>query len=268
MISPTADSLLIAFVLAAALEWSVRRSSLLRRTGFGSLSIALILAAAVSAALSPSYHADPIAGRLPSQILYYVAAGAFAVHAAGLRSAMAGRSSARRHLIGTLLAGVAAYIGGLTVTSLPFPGPGVLELGGIGGFFVTILWVFLIVAIIEASSLLPFAAGLAAILVAFGVQIIDSAWTNLPGFVLSGALIGGVFGRALPDLFPGKSRPMDPAETLTLGYFTACATLAVYIKNYALAVAVFPVLFVAILGVIILTQSLNQSLMLRGGPRG
>lgn len=271
MISPAIDTIVLAFFVTFLLEFAVRLSAsgpkALKKSGpkgvfaVGVLVTLTIMVGIGDGVYTPMNKADP-------SILYWVIGGILVVYTAGLRSDFLRKHSTRRHTIATVAAALLLFVGGLRISFVGIPGLPTLVTGLLIGLVLTILWVFLIVSVIEIGALIPFLAGGAALLMGAATLVFDANHPTWPGHVITGTLMGAILGRGMPELFFAYSRPPEKSEVLVLGFLTACSTLAVYTKTFALTGMVFPVGAAAVIAVLLFTQSMDRSLMLRPTPRG
>lgn len=197
---------------------------------------------------------------------FFLALGGLVLLVAGMTSDF-GRPTSRIPVAGTLLAGVLVFLGGLRITYLGLPGVGSFTLEGAASLLATMAWVFLVVSVVELCALLPLASGAVALVVGSAVILPVGAWRSGVGFVLCGALLGGVAGRLAGELLRARSRPPAKSETLVLGYFVATATLSTFLKSATAAALVLPLVLGAIMVVLLGLQSMDRSLLLRPSPR-
>ncbi len=131
----------------------------------------------------------------------------------------------------------------------------------------TAAWVFLVVSIIELTSLLPLLAGVTALVLAgagwaFRPDLKDAASAALPPLIL-----GAVAGRTLAGLVLGGGRLLEQAATLVLGFFLAAMTVLSFTKTFAMAGVIVPAGVAAVVAVVLLLRAFERSLLLRPTPR-
>ncbi|MCC7391544.1 hypothetical protein IT571_04210 [Candidatus Sumerlaeota bacterium] len=175
--------------------------------------------------------------------------------------------SSRRHFIGTMIAAALLFFGGLRIPFLAIPGIGLQTLGASTGFFLTLLFVFLFVSMIEICASVPVLASLTAVAVGAMVFVPAGANQTFPGQVLCGSLIGAVLGRLLATLATGRERHTDKTEVLMLGYFGAAAALATFIKSFATAGFILPLGVATVTFITLAILSFERTTILRANPR-
>lgn len=258
---------LITFVLQVVTELALGSPGVRpprRRNPRPILSTGLLLACAAMAMATGDV--DMGYPNVPPHGLLWAMGGMALLHIAGLRSDMVGAST-RRHFIATVLAALCLVAGGFRAPVLAIPGMGPVELHGLAGAGLTVLWVLLVVSIFEVCALVPLMAGLAALVVGVGVFLPIDSWKTLPGLILAGVLVGSVAGRSLGNTAMARSHPAEKSEILVLGYTAAVASLATYLKSLTAASLLLPVGIATVVVVVLVSQSFDRSLILRASPR-
>ncbi len=186
---------------------------------------------------------------------------------AGLASDMAGPRS-ERHLAALAAATAIATVAGVVIPFSDFFGLGpFVFFGPAVSIVLTAAWVFLVVSIIELTSLLPMLAGVTAVLLAgagwaFRPELKDAASAALPPLIL-----GAVVGRTAAGLVLGGGRFLEKSETLVLGFFLAAMTVLSFTKSFAMAGVILPAGVASIVAVVLLLRAFERSLLLRPTPR-
>ncbi len=268
--SPTFDALWVTALITILVEFAspglFPRARREKRRPAPVLSLSMPLGLAVMTALGArSYPHTRAAGEDPW--LWAVLAGAVALLAFSLRSDYR-RPSSKRHAAGAVAGAAILIVGGLGIAPTAVPLGGTLLPAALVTVLATLLWVFVVVAVIEICSLVPLLAPAVVLLIASAIHLPTDAFANFTGLALSGVLIGGLVGRMLAELMRGRARVLEKSEVLLLGYLAAAATLATFLKGMTFAGIVLPVALITITAVIIAMQGFEKSILLRQKPRG
>lgn len=186
---------------------------------------------------------------------------------AGLASDM-GRPRSERHLAALAVATGIATVAGIVIPFSDFFGLGpFVFFGPAVSVLLTAAWVFLVVSIIELTSLLPLLAGVTAVVLAgagwaFRPDLKDAASAALPPLIL-----GAVVGRTIAGMVLGGGRFLEKSETLVLGFFVAAMTVTSFTKTFVMAGVILPTGLLSIIAVVLLLRAFERSLLLRPTPR-
>lgn len=267
MILVLSVSILFAFLLTILSE--VAADLVLPKSRDGrrprpSVGFGLVLSLVLLWSLDPPM-VHPFEG--PRASLIWAIFGAILLLAVGLRSDYT-RPRSRDHFLGTMGAGLLAYIGGFSFSFFQIPFLGIVDPGFLLGALLTLLLVFLVMSMVELSSLLPLAAGAVTFLIGAMVLLPLGSWDTQVGFILCGVLMGSALGRFVGKLLMVRSEPHEKADILVMGYVSACAVLATFLKSVTVAAFILPLGFLATLFVMMGLQGFDRFTLLRENPRG
>lgn len=266
--SPTFDALWLTALLTIAVEFASRRlfpsARGRERRPAPVLCLSMPLGLALMTALGHGAYPDIHAGMRDGP--WAVLAGTVVLLLFVLRSDYRGPSS-KRHALGAVLAAVLLAIGGLGIAPTAVPLVGGALPAALVTLFATMAWVFIVVAVIEICSLIPLLAPVVVLAIGSAMHLPTDAFGSYTGFVLSGVLIGGLVGRMLAEFFRGRARVLEKSEVLLLGYLSAAATLATFLKGMTFAGIVLPVAMLTIIAALIAMQGFEKTILLRAKPR-
>ena len=178
-----------------------------------------------------------------------------------------GRQRSERHALGLAGTGIILTLVGFSVFSVSSPLGGTVYLGGLLSALLTLLWLFLLVSIVELSSLVPLGMAVLGVALPLVVVMIGGPQQSAASYALAGITAGAVIGRLLADLAQGRPAPYGKAEVFALGIWLTAMLNVAFLKSVVLVGFVLPLAVLAS-GIIVLSiRAFERSLLLRDTPR-